>query len=183
MTTTIEAPVEPQAPEVAELSEDTRKEIVALREGGMTLAELKARFPQLTPDQIREVLPPGNAHERKAREAKTKVTETTQGMGGRSGKQHSKSPNAKTPPKPEPAPKPAPEPAPKPAPEPRWITGKDAEDLVERTLAARQVIGRNRLAELLSVTGSAVWRFEDARIRPDEVEPLRKALAEVEKRT
>jgi hypothetical protein len=58
MTTTIEAPVEPQAPEVAALSDDTRKELIALREGGMTLAELKTRFPQLTGDQIREVLPP-----------------------------------------------------------------------------------------------------------------------------
>jgi ribosome-binding protein aMBF1 (putative translation factor) len=164
MTTTLEAPVESQAPEVAELSEETRKELVTLREGGMTLAELRTRFPQLMSEQIREVLPAGNARERKAKAAKT---ETVQGTGGRSG-------NAKSELKPKPEPK--------PEPASRWVTGKDAEDLAERVLAARQVTGRNRLAELLSVTGSAVWRFENARIRPDEVEPLRKALAEVEKR-
>jgi hypothetical protein len=52
---------------VEALSDDTRKEIIALREGGMTLSELKARFPQLTSDQIRDVLPPANAREAKAR--------------------------------------------------------------------------------------------------------------------
>jgi len=31
------------------------------------------------------------------------------------------------------------------------VTGKDAEDPAERVLDARQVTGRNRLAELLSV--------------------------------
>ena len=62
------------------------------------------------------------------------------------------------------------------------MTGKDAEDLAERVLAARQVVGRNRLAELLSVTGSAVWRFENARIRPDEVDGLISALSQVDQR-
>jgi hypothetical protein len=108
MTTTVEAPVEPQAPEVAALSDDTRRELIALRDGGMTLAELKTRFPQLTGDQIRQVLPPANrreAKQREAKEAKAKVTESTQGTGGRSGK-------AKSEPKAE---------APKPAPTPRYV--------------------------------------------------------------
>jgi hypothetical protein len=175
MTTTLEAP---QGPEVdageaitrtEDLPDEVKADIIAQREAGTTLAELKANFPQVAPEVIRDVLPAGNARERKAKEAKSKVTETTQGTGGRSGKAKSE-------------PKGKQEPAPKPAPEPRWITGKDAEDLAERTLAARQVIGRNRLAELLSVTGSAVWRFENARIRPDEVEPLKTALTAVEAR-
>lgn len=145
---------EPQAPEVGELSDDTRKEIVALREGGMTLAELKARFPQLTSEQLREVLPAGNARERKARQAKA--------------------PKAKPEPKVE---------APKPAPTPRYVEEKKlAGDLADRVLAARQVVGRNRLAELLAVTGSAVWRFEQGRIHPDEVDGLISGLDAIEKR-
>jgi hypothetical protein len=83
MTTTIEAPQESQAPEVAALSEDTRKELIALRESGMTLAELKARFPQLTSEQIREVLPPGNKREAKQREAKTEVTKASAAAAAR----------------------------------------------------------------------------------------------------
>jgi hypothetical protein len=164
MTTTIEAT---QAPEVAELSEDTRKEIVALREGGMTVAELKARFPQLTSEQIREVLPAGNARERKQREVKAKVTEAKQGVGGRSGK-------AKSEPK-------ATEP--KPDPKPRYVEDTDlVVNLSERALACRQVVGRNALAEALDTTGSAVWRFEQGRIHPPEVEPLKTGLTKVEER-
>jgi hypothetical protein len=67
---TVTTTQEPEAPEVAALGDDTRREIVELREGGLTLGELKVRFPQLSGEQIREVLPPGNARERKAREAK-----------------------------------------------------------------------------------------------------------------
>jgi hypothetical protein len=139
-------------PEVAALSDDTRKEIVALREGGMTLAELKTRFPQLTSEQLREVLPAGNARERKAREAKAPKSESKV------------------------------EAAPKPEPAPRWVTGKDAEALAERVLDARKIVGRNRLAELLSVTGSAVWRFENARIRPDELDGLISGMSQVDQR-
>jgi hypothetical protein len=170
MTTTLEAPVEPQAPEVAALSEDTRKELIALREGGMTLAELKTRFPQLTSEQIREVLPPGNARERKAKEAKAKVTESTQGTGGRSGKAKS-------------TPKPKAEEAPKPEPKSRYVEDNDLlVSLSERALACRQVVGRGKLAELLDTTGSAVWRYEQGRIHPDEVESLTAGLKKVEDR-
>jgi hypothetical protein len=173
MTITLEAPQESEVDageaitRTQDLPDEVRADIVAQREAGTTLAELKANFPQVDPAVIRDVLPAGNARERKAKEAKGKVTETTQGTGGRSGKTESD-------------PKPKATPAPKPEPTPRWVTGKDAEDLAERTLAARQVTGRNKLAELLDVTGSAVWRFENARIRPDEVEGLRSGLAEVE---
>jgi hypothetical protein len=169
MTATATVEVEPQAPEVAELTDDTRKELVALRESGMTLAELKARFPQLTGDEIREVLPPGNARERKAKEAKAKVTEVTQGTGGRSGK-------AKSEPK---APKAA---EPKPEPKPRYAEGDEVVSLSERALACRQVMGRNALAEALDMTGSAVWRAEQGRIHPDEVKSLETGLKKVEDR-
>jgi ribosome-binding protein aMBF1 (putative translation factor) len=164
MTTTLEAPVEPQAPEVAALSEETSKELIALREGGMTLAELKTRFPQLTSEQIREVLPAGNARERKAKAAKTEVTK---GVGGRSGK-------AKSEPKVE---------APKPEPTPRYVEDQDIIiNLSERALACRQVVGRGKLAERLDTTQSAVWRFEQGRIHPNEVEGLKAGLDAVEKR-
>jgi hypothetical protein len=169
MTVTAEAPV--VEPEVVELTDDTRKEIVQLRESGLTLKELRDRFPQLSGDQIREVLPPGNARERKAKEAKTKVTESKQGLGGKSGQAPKQEPKAK------------PEPAPKPDPTPRYVEDRDLTiSLSERTLAARQVLGRGKLAEALGMTGSAVWRAEQGRIHADEVPTLRDGLAAVEKR-
>jgi hypothetical protein len=172
MTATIVEAPEAQ-PEVAALSEDTRREVVGLRESGMTLAELKARFPQLTSDQIRSVLPPANKREatqRKAKEAKSKVTEVTQGTGGRSGKKASN-----------PAPKP--KQAPKAAPASRYIEDNDLViNLSERALAVRQVVGRGSLAEALEVTGSAVWRFEQGRIHPTEVEGLQAGLKAMEDR-
>jgi len=170
VTATLEAPQESQAPEDAALSDDTRKELIALREGGMTLAELKTRFPQLTGDQIREVLHPGNARERRAKEGKTKVNDTTQGTGGRSGKKQSEA-------------KPKATEAPKPEPKSRYVDDQDIViNLSERALACRQVVGRGKLAELLSVTGSAVWRFENGRIHEDEVKGLQAGLKKMEDR-
>ncbi len=61
--------------EVPVMTDDTRREIVELREAGTTLAELKAKFPQLTGDQIRDLLPPANKREAKARAKEVKVTE------------------------------------------------------------------------------------------------------------
>jgi predicted XRE-type DNA-binding protein len=168
MTATLEAPAAPQAPEVAALSDDTRQELVALREGGMTLAELRTRFPQLTSEQIRDALPPGNARERKAKQAK--VTEVTKGTGGRSGKKQSD-------PEPEPKAKSAGTETPR-----RYVEGKQVIALAESVLAARQVIGRNKLAELLSVTGSAVWRFENGRIHEDELDGLISGMSQVDQR-
>jgi hypothetical protein len=157
---TATATQEPQAPEVAALTEATRKELVNLREAGTTLAELKAKFPQLTSEQIREVLPPGNKREAKQREAK-------QGIGGRSGETKSE-PKATEP---------------KPDPKPRYVEDSDlVVNLSERALACRQVMGRNALAEALDTTGSAVWRFEQGRIHPDEIKPLQDGLKKVEDR-
>jgi ribosome-binding protein aMBF1 (putative translation factor) len=136
----------------------------------MTLAELKQRFQQLTGDQIREVLPPGNAREARARERKErtgKVTETTQGIGSRGGEARSE-------------PEPKKDEVPKAPAEPRYV--EELGDLAERVLAARQLMGRNRLAELLGITGSATWRAEQGRVHPSEVDALRSALEKVEDR-
>jgi len=155
MTTTLEAPVEPEATQrvtqVEDLPDPVRADIIARRQAGETLAELKAHFAHVDPAVIREVLPAGNARERKARDSKPKAPKAK--------------PEAK---------------APKPAPEPRYAT--DLGDLPERVVAARQVMGRNQLAEALGVTGSACWRFEHGRIKPDEVKPLQDGLAAVERR-
>lgn len=96
------------------------------------------------------------------------MTESKQGLGGRSGEAKS-----------EPSPKKDAEPKP---PTPRYAEGKEVVKLAERTLAARQVVGRNRLAELLETTGSAVWRWENGRIHPDEVGDLDNRLDAVEDR-
>jgi hypothetical protein len=172
-TMTQTATQEPQAPEVArierveDLPDALRAQLVQSRREGQTLAELKAAYPHVAPEVIREVLPAGNARERKAREAKGKVTESTQGTGGRSGE--AKPPKAEA--------------APKPPPAPRYV--EDADLLVslsERTLACRQVVGRGALAEALGTTQSAVWRAEQGRIHPTEVEGLKAGLDAVEKR-
>jgi hypothetical protein len=165
----LEAPVE--EPNVAELSDDTHREILELREGGMTLAELKLRFPQLTGEQIRSLLPPGNARERKQRERKPKATvaEVTKGVGGRSGSKKSDTPKKQSAKKAE---------APK-AEEPKYV---DDAELSARVLIVRQVVGRAKLAELLGISQSATWRAERDRVTPDEAGPLRTALAQVEER-
>jgi hypothetical protein len=172
MTTTLEAPQKSEVDageaitRTQDLPDEVKADIIAQREAGTTLAELKANFPQVAPDVIRDVLPAGNARERKAKEAKAKVTETTQGTGGRSGKAKSEA-----------------KPKPKAEPTPRYVEGKQVVDLAERVLAARQVTGRNRLAELLeTTTGSAVWRFENGRIHPSEVDALQAGLKKVEDR-
>src|SRR5215218_3267793 len=43
---------------IEELSAELRAELVAKREAGTTLAELKKAYPQVAPDVIRAVLPP-----------------------------------------------------------------------------------------------------------------------------
>jgi hypothetical protein len=170
MTATLEAPQESEVDagelvtRTEDLADEVKADIIAQREAGTTLAELKANFPQVAPDVIRAVLPAGNARERKA-----KVTEVTKGTGGRSGKAKSQ-------------PKPKPKVEAKAEPASRYAEGKEVVDLAERTLAARQVVGRNRLAELLETTGSAVWRAEQGRIHEDEVDGLKAGLDVVEKR-
>jgi hypothetical protein len=153
---------EPEAPEVArierveDLPDPVRGEIVADRQAGLTLSELKSKYAHVAPDVIREVLPPANQRERKQREAK-------QPKGG-------KAPQAKS------------EPEPKAAPEPRYAT--DLGDLPDEVLAARMVVGRSKLAELLNVSGSAVWRFEAprGRVHPEELDTLRDGIAKVHER-
>jgi hypothetical protein len=87
MTTTLEAPVEPEVDageaitRIEDLPDEVRQAIIAQREAGTTLAELKANFPQVDPAFIREVLPPSNARERKAREAKTPKVDTRTAPG------------------------------------------------------------------------------------------------------
>jgi hypothetical protein len=45
---------------------------------------------------------------------------------------------------------------------------------------ARQMIGRGKLAELLHVTGSAVWRFEHGRVHPGELDGLISGMSQVD---
>jgi hypothetical protein len=160
----LEAPVEEPT---AELTDEVRQQIVAARAEGLTLAELKLKFAPLSGDLIRSALPAGNARERKAKEAKTKVTETIQGVGGRSGKAKS-------------AAKPKVKADPKPAPTPRYV--EDLGDLPDRVVAARKVLGRKVLAEALGINESSCWRAEQGRIRPGEVKSLTDALVKVEAR-
>jgi hypothetical protein len=55
---------------VEELPAELRAELVAKREAGTTLAELKKAFPQVAPDVIRAVLPPlAQGHRAQARPA------------------------------------------------------------------------------------------------------------------
>jgi ribosome-binding protein aMBF1 (putative translation factor) len=157
---------EPEAPEVQALTDDTRQELIALREGGMTLAELKVRFPQLTGEQIREVLPAGNARERKQRSTRSKPK--TAGEAAKSAKPiggQAKTENTTEP---------------KPTAEPRYVA--DPGDLPERVVAARKILGRKVLAEALGISESACWRAEQGRVHPGEVKPLTPALVAVEKR-
>jgi ribosome-binding protein aMBF1 (putative translation factor) len=153
---------------VEDLPDEVKADIIAQREAGTTLHELKGNFPAVDPAVIRDVLPPMNKREATQRAKKeAKVTESKQGVGGRSGE-------AKSEPKPKTESKPKVE---------RYSTDTDlVVSLSERTLACRQVMGRNALAEALDTTGSAVWRFEQGRIHPAEVEPLYEAIAKVEDR-
>jgi hypothetical protein len=110
---------EPEAPEVAritqveDLPEPVRADIVARRQNGETLAELKTRFAHIDPAVIREVLPPANARERKARERTTRekprngqqAAETDKPVGGKKGE------------------------APKPEPAPRYVEGEQVAGL------------------------------------------------------
>ena len=82
MTATTTSPQESQVPEapeviritlVGDLPEPVRADIIARRQAGETLAELKTRFAHVDPAIIREVLPPANKREAKQREAKTEV--------------------------------------------------------------------------------------------------------------
>jgi hypothetical protein len=189
MTAVAEAPEaqpEPtQAParitRVEDLDEETRVHILAERTGGATLAELKSGF-NVSGEVIRAVLPDGNARERttrtKARTGKEaaekskpvggKVTESKQGIGGRSGE-------AKSNPKPKAE-------EPQPAAAPRYVDKAEAGPLSDRVLAARKVLGRKDLSAALGISESTCWRAEQGRIHPAEVQPLTEAVGKVEER-
>jgi hypothetical protein len=173
MTATLEAPEVQAQPAVTEVTDEVRKEIVAQREQGMTLAELRKAHPGLSSEQIRDALPAGNARERQARakaDHKPKTTETTtQGVGGRSGTTKSQ-PKGKAKQTEEP----------KRAPAPRYAS--DLGDLPDRVVAARKLLGRKDLSEALGLGQSATWRAEQGRVHPKELEALTAALAKVEKR-
>jgi ribosome-binding protein aMBF1 (putative translation factor) len=169
------ATVEPQAQvqhitQVADLPDEVKADLIKRRQNGETLAELRGAYPHVASEVIREVLPPANARERKARQSKDKkVTETTQGIGGRSGESKS-----------EPKEKKAEEP--KPAPAPRYVDKTEAGPLSDRVLAARKVLGRKDLSAALGISESATWRAEQDRIHPAEVEALTAALVKVDAR-
>lgn len=81
----------------AALPAELRAELVARREAGTTLAELKKAFPQVAPNVIREVLPPlpkptAEAKPRRTRKAPAKATETpTTTKGARASRQFASS--------------------------------------------------------------------------------------------
>jgi len=68
-----------------------------------------------------------------------------------------------------------------PATEPRYV--EPFAGLADRVKVARVAVGsRNKLAELLGQTGSAVWRHEHDRTHPAELADLLEDLAAVEDR-
>lgn len=67
-STAVAAEATQPSAEVEVLTHETRQEIVKLREDGLTLSELKERYPQLSGEQIRDLLPPQtHASARRAR--------------------------------------------------------------------------------------------------------------------
>lgn len=71
---------------------------------------------------------------------------------------------------------------PKAEPKSRYVEGKQVIALAESVLAARQVVGRGKLAELLDTTQSAVWRWENGRVHPDELDGLISGMSQVDER-
>lgn len=124
----------PRVERAEDLPEPVRADIVARRQAGETLAELKTRFTHVAPEVIREVLPPASKREADQRERKARTTRTKPRTGEEAAKA-SKPVGGKK----------AEAPKPKPAPAPRYATDKDlVNSLAERTVAARQVMGRER---------------------------------------
>jgi ABC-type glutathione transport system ATPase component len=130
----------------------------------MTLAELKVRFPQLTSEQIRSVLPPANARERKARTGK-EAAKTARPVGGKRGDKVTVSEEKKVA-------------DPKPAPEPKYADNVD--DLSAQVLAARERVGRKALAEFAGQSQSAIWRWERSRVHATEVEAIQSLVKRIE---
>jgi hypothetical protein len=77
-----EATAQPAQPKGTRMTAKVKAEIVAKREAGVTLAELRKQYPQFTSEQIREALPPLSIAETKkpattTRKAPTAKASTT----------------------------------------------------------------------------------------------------------
>jgi hypothetical protein len=169
--TALAAPVEeheaaPRVERVEDLPDPVRREIVAARQSGLTLHELKSKFAHVAPDVIRECLPPGNAREAKARTTRAKPR--TAAQAAKSSKPVGGKPAAK---KQEPAPKATED------KQPRYV---DDAELAEAVLKARKLLGRARLAEVVGASQSSIWRAENNRSYSTEVDDLREALRKVD---
>jgi uncharacterized protein (DUF433 family) len=157
-----------QAPERVEgVPVEVQAEIVTQREAGMTLAELRKAHPELTSEQIRDVLPPVTKREAEQRTARAKPKSAAQAaksakpVGGKAKS------NETT----EPTPKAA------EAKEQRYV---DDAELTAQVLAARKLLGRAKLAEVVGATQSSIWRAENDRAYPTEVDALRLALKKID---
>jgi hypothetical protein len=137
--------------QIADLPDSVRADIVAARNDGHTLAEIKRDFPQVAPDVIREVLPPANQRERKAREARSPKADQPQAKAT-AAKGKTAQPKAEAKPKP-----------PKAEP-PKLVPTPD--DLRTALVAVRGDFGRARLVELLADIDPAtaghnvIWKAE-----------------------
>jgi hypothetical protein len=175
---------------VEELPDQLRAEIVTARENGATLAELKRDFgQQVHPDVIREILPPSNARERKAREAserrqvkaikdadhEAKVAEEAKLTGEGKAKSTEAKPQA---PKPEPAPKVE-----------RYLDpdSEPVKALAARITKARERVGQSTIASIAGVAPFAVWRAEGdrqpgakRRVTAEELPLIEAALDKIE---
>jgi hypothetical protein len=142
--------------QVADLPDELRREIVTARNNGATLAELKRDYgQQVHPDVIREVLPPGNARERKAREARAPKADQTKPELSKRAKDVVAEAKAKPQaPKPEPAPKVE-----------RYLDpdSEPVKALAARIRKARERVGQSTIASLAGVAPFAVWRAEGDR--------------------
>ncbi len=143
----------PRVERVEDLPDPDRQAIVAARETGSTLAEIKKAFPHVAPDVIPEVLPPASKREAKQREVRT------------------------------PKDRPAAQPEPAEAKDEPKVDPQVAANLAERIVAARELPGASRsvVAALTGLTPGKVWRVEQGRVRPDEVAQVTEALDALER--
>jgi hypothetical protein len=156
------------AQSVEQVPDQLKQEIAAARKSGATLAELKKTFgSQVHMDTMRELLPPMNAPEAKARTTRAKPKTVAQAaksakpVGGKAKSSEKTEPTA----------------AAAEAKEQRYV---DDAELTSRVLAARKLLGRAKLAEVVGASQSAIWRAENSRSYSSEVEALRLALKRID---
>jgi transcriptional regulator with XRE-family HTH domain len=134
-----------------------KAEIIADRKNGLTLIELKHKYDQQVAfEAIKELLEAAGIAVTTKREA------------------------AKKSPKPKAA-SPKPQPEAEPKPEAPKVDPKVAEDLATKVLDVRQRLGFSRavLCDLTALTPSAIWRVEQGRVRPAEVDTLTPVLDKI----